>query len=479
MGNASLSTGTSSSVTGDFTTRRNSVAGSESADSEPQIDLDNGIETYLDGRGRRRVSRVRAMGIRMTRDIQRNLDFMKEFEKEQGIATENASNLPTVGGSEVEDVAHSQNGAQLSRNSDLNADRIACVNNRDKEISLSTGCAIEISFEKNDNHEDVANDDDLFARLVAGDPLMDFSVSNSSSKKPCSDSISEFEHEEGGDLLGNDIKVDSNPLEADGGTDEDNELEWEEGGDFCSDVKVDKPLVPDSVINHEGELERDRGGTLGNDIKVDSKFLVGNGGMIDESGIEWKEGYSDIQEDASICPAECRKISSKGDLEEEADVQEAIRQSLLDLDDQNSLTALHEREKSAASAEMNFSRNMQLFHEEDPNNPEMTSDCKLKDQHSVPVPGHANNIDSQVEWNKSETSNPLSPHLVNCDEMEVVTEKTCQRCPIDRPLGDDACEKRNSIREVLVESVGGVKEKDVSPMLEQITCTSANGNDCY
>src|SRR5207253_1315141 len=37
--------------------------------------------TYRDERGRIRVSRVRAMGIRMTRDIQRNLDFIKENEE--------------------------------------------------------------------------------------------------------------------------------------------------------------------------------------------------------------------------------------------------------------------------------------------------------------------------------------------------------------------------------------------------------------
>lgn len=470
MGNANLSTGTSSSVTGDVTTMRNSIAESGSADNEPQMDLDNGIETYLDERGRRRVSRVRAMGIRMTRDLQRNLDFMKEFEKEQGIASENASNLSTVGGSEVEAVAHTQNGVQLFRESDSNADGIACVNNKDEETALSTGCAIEISFENNGNHEDAVDDDDLFSRLVAGDPVMDFSVSNSPSKKPCSDSVSEFECEEGGDTLGNDIKVDSNQPAADGGMDEDNELEWEDGGGLSIDVKVDKLPVPDSVINHEVELDRDKGGTSGNDIKVDSKLLASDGGMIDESGIEWKVGYSDIQEDASLHPAECRK-TSRGDLEEEADLQEAIRQSLLNLDDQSSLSALREHKKSA---EMSISR-VQPFHEEDLNKLEISLDDKLEDQN--PVPDHGNKIESAVECNKSETNNLLSPPLVNRDEMEVVSEKTCQRYPSDGPLGRDASEKRNSMQEVLIESIAGVQEKDASQMLEQIMCTSGCGND--
>uniref|UniRef100_A0A0E0CWX6 DNA repair protein UVH3 n=1 Tax=Oryza meridionalis TaxID=40149 RepID=A0A0E0CWX6_9ORYZ len=49
--------------------------------SEPLGSFGPDVETYRDERGRIRVSRVRAMGIRMTRDIQRNLDFIKEHEQ--------------------------------------------------------------------------------------------------------------------------------------------------------------------------------------------------------------------------------------------------------------------------------------------------------------------------------------------------------------------------------------------------------------
>ncbi|XP_024046228.1 DNA repair protein UVH3 isoform X2 [Citrus sinensis] len=41
------------------------------------------VETYLDERGRVRLSKVRAMGIRMTRDLQRNLAMMKEIEQDR------------------------------------------------------------------------------------------------------------------------------------------------------------------------------------------------------------------------------------------------------------------------------------------------------------------------------------------------------------------------------------------------------------
>ena len=54
------------------TSKSNTVNGSKPNNCSKVFD-DN-IETYHDERGRIRVSRVRAMGIRMTRDLQRNLD---------------------------------------------------------------------------------------------------------------------------------------------------------------------------------------------------------------------------------------------------------------------------------------------------------------------------------------------------------------------------------------------------------------------
>ncbi|KAL0350981.1 UNVERIFIED_CONTAM: DNA repair protein UVH3 [Sesamum radiatum] len=50
---------------------------------ESEKSFHDDVETYLDERGRLRVSRVRALGIRMTRDLQRNLDLMKEIDQEK------------------------------------------------------------------------------------------------------------------------------------------------------------------------------------------------------------------------------------------------------------------------------------------------------------------------------------------------------------------------------------------------------------
>lgn len=52
-------------------------------ESESAKDFGPDVETYHDENGRLRVSRVRGLGIRMTRDLQRNLDLMEEYEQEK------------------------------------------------------------------------------------------------------------------------------------------------------------------------------------------------------------------------------------------------------------------------------------------------------------------------------------------------------------------------------------------------------------
>ena len=46
---------------------------------------DSSVQTYVDEKGRTRVSRVRGMGVRMTRDLQWNLYLMKDVEKRQAL----------------------------------------------------------------------------------------------------------------------------------------------------------------------------------------------------------------------------------------------------------------------------------------------------------------------------------------------------------------------------------------------------------
>ncbi|KAF2316157.1 hypothetical protein GH714_041496 [Hevea brasiliensis] len=71
------------------TSKSNTITGMLQDESTRVFDED--VETYLDERGNIRVSRVRAMGMRMTRDLQRNLDLMKEIEQERTCAMKSAS----------------------------------------------------------------------------------------------------------------------------------------------------------------------------------------------------------------------------------------------------------------------------------------------------------------------------------------------------------------------------------------------------
>ncbi|KAM0022626.1 putative exodeoxyribonuclease I [Helianthus debilis subsp. tardiflorus] len=69
------------SVVGGSTVKSNGAK--ESTTNEPKKAFHEDVETYRDERGRVRVSKVRAMGIRMTRDLQRNLELMKEIEQDK------------------------------------------------------------------------------------------------------------------------------------------------------------------------------------------------------------------------------------------------------------------------------------------------------------------------------------------------------------------------------------------------------------
>ncbi|XAR51840.1 Spleen exonuclease [Bertholletia excelsa] len=59
---------------------------------DPGVGFNSDVMTYMDERGRVRVSKVRAMGIRMTRDLQRNLDLMKEIEQGRMSTSETPNN---------------------------------------------------------------------------------------------------------------------------------------------------------------------------------------------------------------------------------------------------------------------------------------------------------------------------------------------------------------------------------------------------
>ncbi|KAM5581598.1 DNA repair protein UVH3 [Rosa sericea] len=283
----------------------NNVTGSTPEESRRVFD-DN-IETYLDERGNVRVSRVRAMGIRMTRDLQRNLDLMKEMEQEKTNANKvtNAGNVLTRNNTGSILRRSPSNGTlkETSRGDNGDLDNTAVpksfpgqnkvgesslgdnnLNERNHQCISKLVTPIEISIEDDGDGKPFDAEDDLFARLVAGNPVT-ISSANDTVKEQFSGS--------------------------------DSDSDWEEGTVKSSSVPVDSEL------------------------KISSPDLKANNS--DDSEVEWEEGFSGITENTSSYPG--RKTTSKGYVEEEADLQEAIKRSLEDIGDEKGSRASLEDEK--------------------------------------------------------------------------------------------------------------------------------------
>ncbi|KAF8718001.1 hypothetical protein HU200_025467 [Digitaria exilis] len=237
------------------------------------------VETYRDERGRIRVSRVRAMGIRMTRDIQRNLDFIKENEQVKSRVQANVHKGSTVSEELPDFPEHLFESNELQSSLSLDEEFLETAKDNHQASSPVRGSnnmpesscygnkeTIEISF-MDDQAEVKDNYDDIFLQLASG----------TASKS---------------DLFADDDCLDI----------------WEEG-----------------VI---------KGETL--PMKVDEKY---NKSSVPENysddEVEWEEGDSLIPGVPSSSEHNTCNVP-KGDLEEEALVQEAIRRSLEDFNKQAS-----------------------------------------------------------------------------------------------------------------------------------------------
>lgn len=261
----------------------------ESIVTEPERAFNDDVETYLDERGHLRVSRLRAMGVRMTRDLQRNLDMMKEIEEESVSRNKYFSDLPTVSDTDVHTPGKVSDTVSHLNSSNPDDDGKACLKNKNEESELRSGTTIQISFEDNFEHGCANDDDDIFACLVAGDPAMEFPMDHPPSKKQSLDSASD--------------------------------IEWEEG-----------------VIEEKGDL-------LSNNSQGEGQAPLEKDRMDDEAEVEWEEGCLDICEEPPSLPLESRS-AYKGALEEEANYQEAVRRSLEDMRDHRYIDKSHEKEMS-------------------------------------------------------------------------------------------------------------------------------------
>lgn len=238
--------------------------------NEPSEPVDESIQTYLDERGRFRVSRVRAMGMRMTRDIQRNLDLMKEIEQERTHVNK-AANIETLLNTENNGSSECSRIQLSDKSQEVNAN-IVVENVQSDQSMAGRDTSIDISFEYDCNNDFISGEDDIFASLVGGDSTALFHADDTAVEVRPSGSDSDCDWEEG-------IIEGKNTI-------------------FPGNNKVElKSSVADEQNNNESEEECVKG-----------------------DGIGTKSTLS--------CPAESGKLASKGCLEEESDMQEAIRRSL-------------------------------------------------------------------------------------------------------------------------------------------------------
>lgn len=284
------------------TARFHSVIGTCS--NEAINDFDKDVETYIDERGRVRVSRLRGFGIRMTRDLQRNLDLMKEFELEKikESAPTNAEVIQNniLDSPRVTEISHLQKVSvgdgddEMSSMGRMDRATILGDNNHLQEPSILTDkTAMEISFFEDDGGLHDRGDDGLFAHLVAGSSISRYSSESTVSGKHSSEFTSQCFIEKG--------------------------MLRREGRSFNIDVEENQP-----------------------------SFMNGNNS--DEGEVDWEEGVCDVPGSASPCPTECAKTVSRGSLEEEADIQEAIRRSLEDFTVEKSVPMSSETEGEDFSA---------------------------------------------------------------------------------------------------------------------------------
>ncbi|KAK8717056.1 hypothetical protein V6N13_044337 [Hibiscus sabdariffa] len=245
----------------------------ESVPDESTSAPDEDVGTYLDERGRVRVSRVRGMGIRMTRDLQRNLDLMKEIEQERTNLSKGVNLQPVPDKNKIDTSKSVSSGNHFVGTSHDGICESVNVNESNKQSAFKTEACMEITFE-DDGKTEYFDDDDIFARLAADDPVTLPSPEEKSSRKQASGSDSDFE--------------------------------WEE-------------------VVVEGKRD---GVTLG--MNSGNNLLNKENNITDESEVEWEEEPSDAPKGSS-CPVESNRMVSKGYLEEESDLQEAIRRSLTDV----------------------------------------------------------------------------------------------------------------------------------------------------
>jgi DNA excision repair protein ERCC-5 len=404
------------------TSKSDAVTSSAEGLDESRRVFDENIETYLDERGRVRVSRVRAMGIRMTRDLQRNLDLMKEIENEsakarkiantQTMLNRNVISLPGSFPCKNQSVETSHNGNSESVD----------LNQRNEESISKNDSSIEISFEDDGENKCLDRDDDLFAHLAAGNPVRIASADNILSMKQPSNS--------------------------------DLDCDWEEG------------IIEEKYNN------------FSNDVRGEITPSLKEGNISDDSEMEWEEGVCDVHKNTSSCQAESRTVS-KGCLEEEADLHEAIRRSLEYVGDKESNLEMpqHEyisAEKAHESIGLSHKKDMvKMLLLEENGAQQKESFCEIMD--GVEKPDNvAGTVSETINSSGSQSNSSVA---LNSDHSGMLINKPCETYPgsCSEQSMQDASKKGSLYREMpCAESLTPV-EKEVPVIAEQLLDTFSVG----
>ncbi|CAL9118255.1 unnamed protein product [Musa acuminata var. zebrina] len=259
------------------------------------------VETYCDENGRVRVSRVKGLGICMTRDLQRNLDLMEKYEQEKRRG-DNSSDQVASHTKKVVDVSEGLSGNNHSPSVTSNEGKGETFSEKSSSLPLDrrgymdeltihgSENAIEISFSEDDSGMKATDVDNIFMQLVSGGQTANLPLECVHSDKSTNDSESD--------------------------------CSWEEG--LVKEISEIPNGFADITASPKSDLKK-------NQLSLaESSYEVAD--------VDWEEGVCQNPDTSSQFLDKPVKDVSRGTLEEEADIQEAIRRSLEDFKEQNSST---------------------------------------------------------------------------------------------------------------------------------------------
>uniref|UniRef100_A0A803QLX4 DNA repair protein UVH3 n=1 Tax=Cannabis sativa TaxID=3483 RepID=A0A803QLX4_CANSA len=285
-----------------------------------------------------------------------------------------------------------------------------CTN---EDSVVNNGASVEISFEDDGDIKCFEGDDEIFARLVEENPL-----------KLLSDNI----------MSSRNMSCSS-----------DSDCSWEEG---TTEAK-DKSFSDDVNLRTE---------------------LPCKGNSIDDSEVEWEEGVCEFTEHAS---SDSKKATSKGNLEENAELQEAIRRSLEDLDAQKSNFAMPEDDKLEIANGYSCEGNGIIDTEDRVEGPvSPVNDCTKQNRLTCKILDNVETLNDVDLVSISKTSdssgNPDNSRILIGSPWEVRISS------MEQPMQDanKSANLSNEAQAPHAEYVAPVKVKEVNMAGEGLLCTS-------